>query len=270
MKSFNVFLQEKLISPGRGEKYGQVIFLAGGAGSGKSFAVSNFIDSAKYKQINPDDIKQLMIKSAAKEGSPFAELRGVDMTTPEGSQQAHELMNDKRLSSRKTKAILNPEGKSILPNLMFDRTLSYPGEIEKLSRRLVRAGYKPNNIHVVWVLTDVKVALAQNTARGKKGGRQLPDDVIIQTHKGAAGNMRDLIFSRLSASVNGEIHIIFGGPENTFYWTDNKGQPLDGKNKPMLVKNFKSLKVKEAGKRLDRTGAIARKVSGVLGSALQS
>lgn len=270
MKTFNISLQEKIISPGRSEKYGQVIFLAGGAGSGKTFAVNNFIDSAKYKQLNPDDIKQLMIKSASKEDTPFPELRGIDMSTPEGSQQAHKLMNDKRMSSRRTKAILTPEGRSVLPNLMFDRTLSYPGEIEKLSRRLIRVGYKPNNIHVVWVLTDVKVALARNIARGKKGDRQLPDEVIIQSHKGAASNMRDLIFSRLSASVNGDIYIIFGGPENTFYWTDSKGNMLDGKNKPMLVKKFKSLKVKSSGKRLDRTGIIARKVAATLGSALQS
>ena len=34
MKIFEEFLQEKLIMFNRGQRYGQVVFLAGGAGSG--------------------------------------------------------------------------------------------------------------------------------------------------------------------------------------------------------------------------------------------
>ena len=39
MQSFKSFLTEKSIVVGNGAKYGQVIFLAGGAGSGKGFAI---------------------------------------------------------------------------------------------------------------------------------------------------------------------------------------------------------------------------------------
>ena len=38
-----VSLEEKLILYNNGAKYGQVVFLAGGAGSGKGFAISNFM-----------------------------------------------------------------------------------------------------------------------------------------------------------------------------------------------------------------------------------
>lgn len=56
MKSFLQYLEEAYISPNNGAKYGQVIFLVGGAASGKSTAIRNFIDSASYKTLNPDDI----------------------------------------------------------------------------------------------------------------------------------------------------------------------------------------------------------------------
>ena len=47
-------LQEKLVVVNKGKKEGQVIFLAGGAGSGKGFAIDNFIAAESYKVVNPD------------------------------------------------------------------------------------------------------------------------------------------------------------------------------------------------------------------------
>ena len=42
-------LDEKLIIVGKGKKYGQIMFIAGGAGSGKSFAIKNFLEGDKFK-----------------------------------------------------------------------------------------------------------------------------------------------------------------------------------------------------------------------------
>ena len=43
-------LDEKLIIVGKGKRYGQIMFLAGGAGSGKGFAITNFLEviSSRY------------------------------------------------------------------------------------------------------------------------------------------------------------------------------------------------------------------------------
>ena len=49
MRSFKQHLEEKVIVLGRGARYGQVVFLAGGAGSGKGFAISNFLEGTKFK-----------------------------------------------------------------------------------------------------------------------------------------------------------------------------------------------------------------------------
>ena len=42
-------LNEKLITYGNRKPYGQVVFVAGGAGSGKGFAIENFLDSSSFK-----------------------------------------------------------------------------------------------------------------------------------------------------------------------------------------------------------------------------
>jgi len=39
MLNFQQYLEEKLILYGQGKRYGQIVFLAGGAGSGKGFAI---------------------------------------------------------------------------------------------------------------------------------------------------------------------------------------------------------------------------------------
>jgi len=51
-------LVEKLITYNNRAPYGQVVFLAGGAGSGKGFAISNFLDSAGYKLRDVDEMKK--------------------------------------------------------------------------------------------------------------------------------------------------------------------------------------------------------------------
>jgi hypothetical protein len=47
------FLQEKLIIPGKGKRYGQVVILAGGSAGGKTYVMKHFIRSEDYKIINP-------------------------------------------------------------------------------------------------------------------------------------------------------------------------------------------------------------------------
>ena len=50
-------LDEKLITYNNRKPYGQVVFLAGGAGSGKGFAGSHFLDSASFKVRDVDEMK---------------------------------------------------------------------------------------------------------------------------------------------------------------------------------------------------------------------
>jgi len=51
-------LNEKLITYGNRKSYGQIVFIAGGAGSGKGFAIKNFLDSASFKIRDVDEMKK--------------------------------------------------------------------------------------------------------------------------------------------------------------------------------------------------------------------
>ena len=52
----------KLITFSNRAPYGQIVFMAGGAGSGKGFAVSNFLDSSSFKTRDVDKMKEQLGK----------------------------------------------------------------------------------------------------------------------------------------------------------------------------------------------------------------
>ena len=58
MLSFRQYLEEKLIMYNQGKRYGQIVFLAGGAGSGKGFAIKNFMEGEKFKIRDVDEWKK--------------------------------------------------------------------------------------------------------------------------------------------------------------------------------------------------------------------
>ena len=57
-------LAEKLLIIGKGKKYGQVVYLAGGAGSGKGFSIANFMEGEKFKNRDVDEWKKAFLKIA--------------------------------------------------------------------------------------------------------------------------------------------------------------------------------------------------------------
>ncbi|SVD45352.1 uncharacterized protein METZ01_LOCUS398206, partial [marine metagenome] len=54
-------IDEKQILFNQGKKYGQAVFLAGGAGSGKGFASKNFMEGEKFKIRDVDEWKKAFI-----------------------------------------------------------------------------------------------------------------------------------------------------------------------------------------------------------------
>ena len=56
-------LNEKLITYGNRKPYGQIVFMAGGAGSGKGFAISNFC--LLYTSPSPRDSDSSRMPSSA-------------------------------------------------------------------------------------------------------------------------------------------------------------------------------------------------------------
>jgi len=245
-------LDEKLIMYNQGKRYGQVVFLAGGAGSGKGFAQSNFMEADKFKVFDVDELKKLFIK-----------IRGLkmDLRNPDDVFDLHMMVKksgvrDKRLLAL-AKSVSQSKTKDTLPNLMFDVTLKEIEDIKEILPMLTALGYEGRNIHVTWVLTDYYVAVKANQERD----RVVPDDILLQTHVGASQTMSEIIKGKLPSGVNGEVRVILNNRRNTIPYTDAEGNPIKGSGSgKIIVKDFTYVTLKKSGKPFVKDAAVQKQV----------
>jgi dephospho-CoA kinase len=254
MKPLSHFLNERLIVVNRGKRTGQVIFLAGGGGSGKGFVFNNMVDSSQYKVLNPDDFKAQLIALGKGGVKGYEKYADMSLRNPDHVAQLHVDVDNAQYGEKQLRNILR-QTRSELPNLCFDRTMKSMGGFYATLPQLFSAGYKPQDIHVIWVLTDYQVALKQNATRS----RTVPEEILLQGHSGAAVTMKRLIFDSYPDEIDGEVYVVLGGPGNTVFWTDPTGKPL---GKGRIVKDFTYLKVKESGREPTRSSETIKQLLG--------
>ena len=271
MKKFSQFLTEKLILISNGKKYGQIVFLVGGAGSGKGFALSNFMEKEKFKVRDVDEGKSLLQRMARLADDPerfarlklkgsnidperYKEIKDLDLTKPEDVFTFHKWVEASGIKDKTLDAMLSQmEKPEILPNIMFDITAKKLDDIAKFMPRILSAGYDPANIHIVWVLTNYTVALSNNL--DAKRGRIVPEDIMLWTHKGASQTMFDYVQAKVKKlAINGAIHVILNNRENTVYWGNDKGDKID------TIKDFKYLTLKDRGGAMKKEKSIQRQL----------
>jgi len=260
MKSFKQYIDliEKQIIVGKGAKYGQIVFMAGGAGSGKGFAIKNFVEGEKFKVRDVDEWKKAFLKLSETK-KKFKEIRGLDLNKPKDAFKLHKFIQKKGIKEKTLNLLLSNARQGILPNLLFDITLKDKGSITEILPSLMSVGYNPKNINIVWVLTDFAVAIKQN--RDPERGRVVPDDIMLQTHEGAATTMFKFIKSGTPRGVNGGVYIVLGGAKNTVLYRDAKGNAIKtGKKKDtIVVKDFSYLTMKEPGKKMTTNSGLQQK-----------
>ena len=248
MKSFKKvlseqqLLQEKLILINNGKKYGQIVFLAGGAGSGKGFARDNFMEGEKFKIRDVDEWKKTFLKINKLTGK-YPELKGLDLKKPEDVSTLHKFILKMGIKDKVMDAMLSQlKNKETLPNLMFDITFNDIKKVKPMLPQLLNAGYNPANIHIVWVLQKYSIALKQNKGRE----RIVPDDIMFSTHEDSGQTLYDLLAgkSKTLIQANGSIHVILNNPKNTIFFKNEK----DTEKK--VIKDFKYLTLKKRGKPL--------------------
>ena len=257
-------LNEKLITYGNRKPYGQVVFVAGGAGSGKGFAISNFLDSASFKIRDVDEMKKqlqvlnrlgkLDINSIMKKYGKSIKPKDVDLINkiqdegfklqnlnlknPDHVYALHILVDAMGIKDKTLHSLLsgknNPE---TLPNILFDITAKKITSITSVIADLKKAGYKADNIHLTWILTNYVTAMVNNRNRA----RMVPEDILLQTHEGASNTIWGIVTKALPKGMNGRIDVILNNPEHTVFYTDDDGKTINGK-----VKGFKSLPLKKA------------------------
>jgi hypothetical protein len=262
-------LDEKLIVYSNRAPYGQVVFIAGGAGSGKGFAIKNFIDSASFKVRDVDEMKKQLqqlnsigklsiqqivdrfgrnikpvdleiIQRIQKDGF---DLKSMNLKNPDHVYGLHILVKVMGIKDKSLENMLgaasNPE---VLPNIMFDITAKEIADITDVIPQLISAGYKPQNIHLVWVLTNYDIAIEQNKGRD----RVVPADILLKTHIGAGNTIWGLVTKALPKGMNGRVDVVLNNQENSVYYTQRITDKKSGKKKT-VISGFLSLPIKKQG-----------------------
>jgi hypothetical protein len=246
-------IDERLIVFNQGKRYGQAVFLAGGAGSGKGYATKNFMEGDKFKIRDVDEwkkafmaISRIQKDSTDWEGNinpKYMDKKGrllgdLDLRNPEHVFALHMAVKNIGVKDKSLKLLLQDLNKNHLPNILFDITLKETEDITEVIPKLTSVGYEARNIHLVWVLANYHVAVMANSERE----RVVPDDILLQTHEGAANTMYGLIKSKGVSNLGGGVHVILANRENTIFW-----QREDG-TKTSTIKDFTYLTLKPEGK----------------------
>ena len=245
------YLEEKLILYNQGKKYGQIVFLAGGAGSGKGFAISHFMEKEKFKVRDVDEWKKAFIKMAS-EMNKYPELRGLNLRNPDDVFKLHMAVKKMGIKGRSLQLLLRDVRPARLPNIMFDITFKDTDEIDEAMPMLLRAGYQPRDIHITWVLTNYHIAVKQN----KERDRVVPDDIMIGTHTGAATSMYNVIKGNLPRGVDGQVNIVLNNRNNTIKFKSSDFADKEVEN----VQDFEYFRLKREGQRIDTSEKALEKV----------
>lgn len=215
-KEYTEVLDEATVSFGGKmfPKFGQIVILAGGAGSGKGFVQETLL-GIQGKILDVDKLKELVIDSkklaTAITKETGYDIKKMSLKDPENVSLMHRLINDiygiskkKQGSLFKSIATAAPDRK---PNVIFDVTLKNIKKLKTISESCLDLGYAKENIHIVWVVNDVKMAISQNQDRD----RVVPHDILIDTHVGAAKTMKEILSMGDSVKqyMDGDIWLAF-------------------------------------------------------------
>ena len=247
--TFKQYLNEVMLTFGKKThpKFGQVIILSGGAGSGKGFIKSNLI-GVQGIVFDVDRLKEL-VSISNRLNSKIKELYGrdvkdIDLSDSSNVKFMHGVISDLNLSDKKMKAVCTsifaaaPDRK---PNIIFDVTLKDMTKFINIMRNVESMGYYKKNINIVWVLNTIDIAIQQNKTRT----RQVPEDILLATHDGASYTMSKLLSmgTKLQNYMDGEIYLTFNQArvDNTLEKSKNGGQYVKDANYILIKPRMKPI-----------------------------
>ena len=252
------YLEEKLILYNQGKRYGQIVFLAGGAGSGKGFAIRNFMEKEKFKVRDVDEWKRAFME-IADTTKKYPEIKGLNLKNSKDVIKLHQFVKDKGIKEKSLDLLLRDVNARHAPNVIFDITMKDTSNIDAVIPKLLEVGYDPKNIHLTWVLTNYAVAILNNRNRE----RVVADDIMLLSHEGAAASMYEVIKGKLPRGLNGSVRVILNNIENTIKWIDpDTKKPMLTKQGNIKVKDFTYLTLKKAGKSIGPEMDVKRQILG--------
>ena len=277
-------INEKQILYNGGKNYGQIVFLAGGAASGKGFARDNFMQGSQFKIRDVDELKiafqkldelnkftltdlldkykkninqsdmNLIQKTVIDKGYS---LKDLNLKTPEHVYALHVLIRATGAKDKTLDLLLDGAKLGTLPNIVIDSTFADLDDMKIYIPKFIAAGYKAKDIHVTWVLTNYEIAIKNN----KKRERVVPEDIVLKTHKGAANTVFTLIRTGFPKEIDGGIYVILNNPENTMFIVDPKtGEHYKDIKGKKVVGNFMYLTIKKPGKSITTDSEIKKQL----------
>lgn len=225
-------------------KYNQVLILAGGAGSGKGFQLQNII-GLHGKVLDVDKFKEMALHNAVIQGM-IKRKTGVDLRNhplnlknPADVSFLHQIVKDTHLEElwwKNREATKTFDNK---PNLIFDKTCKTFSDIVKIRDAVLALGYQKENIHLVWVLNKISIALQQN----QKRERQVDPNILISTHKGVSQTMQQFLKlgDEISQYIDGDIWISFNQANVDVFSRQTKTGEV-------IIDKMHAFKVKSQGK----------------------
>lgn len=187
------------------------VYVSGNSGKGY---VQDKLMGIEGKALDVDFLKKMALKAPElqkKVKEKFGkDLSEFNLKRPQDVKDLHEIIKKMGLSDAEKENLYtsilagNPERK---PNLIFDVTLDSFSKFEEITKKADELGYKKENIHIVWVVNDIKVAMEQNRGRD----RIVPEDILISTHKGASLTMDKILSQskKITKYMNGVIVLAF-------------------------------------------------------------
>jgi len=246
-------------------RFGQIIILGGGAGSGKGFQLGSLL-GVEGKVFDVDALKKLSVSAPRFAQRVKAEtghdINSFDMRDPNSVFKLHEILADvyniPHKSQQATFASILTAAPDRKPNLIFDVTLKDLKKLADISRNAHELGYEKQNIHLVWVVNDINTAKLQNLTRD----RVVPEEILVGTHEGAALTFKKILDmgDKLQQYMDGDIYFSFNNKGIDTKITQSTlapsqkgkfsiGSPkLDGAPRGSWVSKADYVKVKDQGK----------------------
>lgn len=143
-----------------------------------------------------------------------------------------------------------------LPNILFDISFKDTWYMETIIPKFIETGYSPNNIHMVWILTDLELAELRNSKRE----RVMSTETLHAMHAGVLKSMLSFITNEdnlIPKFLNGDIYIVNNEEidipnidKDRDQKNDKTLQYLDKDNSRKFIfksKDMKKIKIKNAG-----------------------
>lgn len=253
-------LEEALITLGGRTypKHNTILILQGGAASGKDFILDKLI-GIEGKVFDVDRLKELAVQSellARKiKEETGTDIKNLNFKNPEDVGLLHGILNDMyQLKNKADQTFFNsvaqahPDRK---PNVIFNVTGKSLKHFDRVREFAENFGYRKEDVHVVWVLDDVKASIQKNLKRS----RTVPEDILIETHQGASITSKKLLTMgrQISKYMDGDYWIVlnkmFVDSEVVRSREDRKGVALPSReqSKGHYIKRANYFRLKEQG-----------------------